>query len=100
MRLFSLGEAVSLRHSVFFMNARIRQYLFGLIFIGVGLFQLYIKDYSEACLYSLAGLAFIVNTLTGEPKLAAYKKALVIITWLLIVSTAILFLYLIQFKYR
>jgi hypothetical protein len=81
------------------MNSRTRQYLFGLIFLGVGIFQLYRKDYLEALLYGLAGLSFIVNTLTGEPKLASAKKALVVITWLLIISTALVFLWVLQFKY-
>lgn len=81
------------------MNSRTRQYLFGLIFLGVGIFQLYRKDYLEALLYGLAGLSFIANTLTGEAKLASAKKALVVITWLLIISTALVFLWVLQFKY-
>lgn len=81
------------------MNTRVRQYLFGLIFIGVGIYQLYLHDYLEATLYSMAGLAFIANTLTLEPRLVAYKKPLIIVTWTLIITTAILFIYLIQFKF-
>jgi len=81
------------------MNAQTRQYLFGLIFIGVGIYQLVIKDYLEFSLYFIAGLAFVVNALTFEPKLFKYKKPLVIFAWLLIGTTGILFLYLLQFKY-
>ena len=81
------------------MNARTRQYLFGLIFLAVGVYQLVIHDYLEFSLYALAGTAFIVNCLTMEPKLANYKKPLVIVSWVLIVTTGILFLYLLQFKY-
>lgn len=81
------------------MNARTRQYLFGAIFIGVAIFQLLNKDYLEFSLYAVAGIAFIVNTLTLEAKLFKYKKPLIVITWLLIIATAILFLYLLQFKY-
>jgi hypothetical protein len=81
------------------MNARTRQYLFGLIFIGVGIYQIAIKDYLEFCLYALAGLAFIVNALTMEPRLLSVKKPLVIASWILIGATGILFLYLLQFKY-
>ena len=81
------------------MNAQTRQYLFGLIFVGVGVYQLVIKDYLEFCLYSVAGLAFIVNAMTFESKLIAYKKPLVIISWILIGTTGLLFLYLLQFKY-
>ena len=81
------------------MTARTRQYLFGLIFLAVGIYQLVIQDYLEFSLYALAGTAFIVNCLTMEPALVKYKKPLVIVTWLLIGITGILFLYLLQFKY-
>ena len=81
------------------MNAKTRQYLFGLIFIAVGIYQLVIKDYLEFALYALAGFSFIVNSLTMEPRFVAYKKGLVIISWFLIIATGILFLYLLQFKY-
>ncbi|HEY3405072.1 MAG TPA: hypothetical protein VGK59_16905 [Ohtaekwangia sp.] len=81
------------------MNVQLRSYLFGVIFLAVGLFQVYQKDYLEASLYLLAGLSFIANTLTSEPKLATAKKALVVITWILIITTALVFLYVLQFKY-
>jgi hypothetical protein len=81
------------------MNSQTRQYLFGLIFIGVGIYQAVIKDYLECALYCVAGLAFIVNALTFEAKLFQYKKPLVILSWILIGSSGLLFLYLLQFKY-
>lgn len=81
------------------MNPRTRQYLFGLIFIGVGIYQLVKKDLLEAPLYGIAGAAFIFNTLATEPSLQANKKVLVIITWSLMIIAGILFLYLLQFKY-
>ncbi len=81
------------------MKALTRQYLFGLIFIGVAIYQLVIKDYLEFGLYATAGLAFVANALTFEPKLFAYKKILVIATWVLIIVTGLLFLYLLQFKF-
>lgn len=81
------------------MNARTRQYLFALIFLGVGIYQLVIRDYAEFSLYFVAGLAFTFNALTNEPRLLSYKRALVVITWLLIIATGLLFLYLLQFKY-
>ena len=81
------------------MNARTRQYLFGLIFLGVGIYQLTINDMLEFTLYALAGLAFIVNALTMEPRLVSYRKPLVIFSWVLIGATGIIFLYLLQFKY-
>ena len=81
------------------MNAKTRQYMFGLIFLGVGIYQLTINDLLEFSLYALAGLSFIVNSLTMEPRLIQYKKPMVIVSWILIAATGILFLYLLQFKY-
>lgn len=81
------------------MKSLTRQYLFGSIFIGVAIYQMVINDYLEAALYGTAGLAFVVNALTFELKLFSHKKTLVIITWVLIGTTALLFLYLLQFKY-
>lgn len=81
------------------MDSIKRQYLFGLIFCGVGIYQLTIGDLLEFSLYGVAGLAFIVNGLTLEPKLVAYKKPLVSISWILIIATGLLLLYLIQFKW-
>jgi hypothetical protein len=81
------------------MNSVQRQYLFGLIFIGVGIYQLAKKDLLEFSLYTVAGLSFIVNALTLEPKLLAYKKTLVMLSWVLIIATGLLFFYLIQFKW-
>jgi hypothetical protein len=80
------------------MNSTQRQYLFGLIFFCAGLYQAYIHDYLEFSLFAVAGLTFVVNALTFEPKLLHYKKPLVIISWILIFATGILFLYLLQFK--
>lgn len=81
------------------MKSQTRQYLFGLIFIGFAIYQLVVKDYLEFSLYGTAGLAFIFNTLTFETRLLPYKRTLVVITWILIASTGILFLYLLQFKF-
>ncbi len=81
------------------MNSVQRQYLFGLIFIGVGIYQLTLQDLLEFSLYTVAGLSFVVNAMTLEPRLLLYKKPLVIISWILIITTGLLFLYLIQFKW-
>lgn len=81
------------------MNAVIRQYLFAVIFLAVGGYYLYRHDYLEASLYLLAGVAFVFNTLASEPKLFPYKKILAGITWGLIIITALLFLYILQFKF-
>jgi hypothetical protein len=81
------------------MSSLTRQYLFGTIFFAVGIYHLWIKEYLEASLYCIVGLAFVVNTLTSEPKLYEYKKILVIVSWVLIISTCILFLYLLQSRF-
>jgi len=81
------------------MGAINRQYLFGLIFIIFGGYQIFNNhDYLESSVYMLAGLSFAFNAATSEPKLIAYKKVLVMITWALIIATGIMFLYLLQFK--
>lgn len=81
------------------MNAKFRQYAFALIFLAVGIFQLVKGDPLEASLYLMAALAFVFNSMAGETKLIRYKKTLVIATWILMIAVAILFLYLLQFKY-
>jgi hypothetical protein len=81
------------------MNAHTRQYLFGLIFLSVGIYQFTKGEQLEAALYVAAGAAFVVNTLAVEPRLVAYKKTLVSITWALIITAGVLFLYLLQFKF-
>jgi hypothetical protein len=81
------------------MNSYRRQYLFGGLFLAFGIYQAVVGDWLEFALYGVAGLAFIINAATFEPKLFEYKKPLVITTWLFIGATGLLFLYLLQFKY-
>jgi hypothetical protein len=81
------------------MGSQRRQYFFGLLFLGVAVYQLVKNDVLEFSLYLLAGAAFIFNSLTLEPRLVQYKKPLVVISWILIGASGILFLYLLQFKY-
>lgn len=81
------------------MNATLRQYGFAIIFLGVGIFQLIKHDALEASLYLLGGAAFVSNNLASAPKLVAYRKPLVIVTWVLIVAVGVLFLYMLQFKH-
>jgi hypothetical protein len=81
------------------MNSTQRQYLFGAVFLGFGIYQLVQKDVLEASLYMVAGAAFIFNTIATEPSLSNYKRVLVAITWVLIIGAGILFLYLLQFKF-
>ena len=81
------------------MNATQRQYLFGLIFFGVGIYYITNGSWFESSLYIVAGLAFVFNALTLEPKLVKYKRPLTVISWILIISTGLLLLYLIQFRW-
>ncbi|HYG20398.1 MAG TPA: hypothetical protein VD816_15775 [Ohtaekwangia sp.] len=75
------------------------QYLFALVFFGVGIFQITKGNGMEASLYLLAGASFAFNTLATEPGLAGYRKPLVIVTWTLIILTALVFLWVLQFRY-
>jgi hypothetical protein len=81
------------------MDSHFRQYLFGLVFLGFGIYEFTKDDPLEAVVYLTAGLAFIFNNLISEPRLYDYKKILVIITWVLIIAAAITFLYVLQFKF-
>jgi hypothetical protein len=81
------------------MNSRVRQYLFASIFFAVGAYYAVKSDYVEGALYMLAGLAFAANSMVSEPRLAPYRKAVVIVSWTLIIATGILFLWVMQFKY-
>ena len=81
------------------MNATQRQYLFGLIFLAVGIYYVTRQSWVEAPLYLVGGSAFIANGLTIEPRLAKYKKPLTIISWILIIATGLLLLYLAQFHW-
>jgi hypothetical protein len=81
------------------MNAHVRQYLFGGIFLAFGAYQFYLRDYLEFWLYALAGISFIANALTNEPRLEQIKKPLIIFTWIVITATTILFFYLLRHKF-
>ncbi len=81
------------------MSSLTRQYLFGAIFIAVGMYHIYLNDLLEFGLYASAGLSFIFNSLTLEPKFGAYKKPLVFVTWIFILMTGILFFYLLRTKF-
>lgn len=81
------------------MNATQRQYLFGLIFFAVGIYYITRQTFIEAPLYLVGGLAFVANGLTLEPRLVKYKKTLSVISWVLIISTGLLLLYLVQFHW-
>ncbi|MCZ8022572.1 MAG: hypothetical protein O9302_12960 [Cyclobacteriaceae bacterium] len=73
-----------------------RQYLFGLAFIVLSLFYFFKSRDTEGTLCVLAGLSFITNQITAEPKLFEYKKMLVIATWIFILITGVFFFYVLR----
>ncbi|MEO5977400.1 MAG: hypothetical protein ABIS36_02095 [Chryseolinea sp.] len=81
------------------MSPQLRQYAFAAIFLFIGIYQLIKRDSLEAVLYIMAAVAFITNSMATEPRLITWKKPLVVVTWVLIVTVGVLFLYLLQFKY-
>lgn len=81
------------------MNATQRQYLFGAIFFAVGVYYISHGSWFESSLYLVAGLAFVFNGLTVEPRLAKFKKPLAIVSWILIIGAGLLLLYLVQFRW-
>jgi hypothetical protein len=81
------------------MNATQRQYLFGLIFFAVGVYYITHASWLESSLYIVAGLAFVFNGLTAEPRLTKIKKPLTVISWVLIIAAGLLLLYLVQFNW-
>jgi hypothetical protein len=81
------------------MDSSLRQYIFGIFFIGFGIYQMILGDYLEFSLYAAAGGAFIFNTFAKEPKLEAYKSVFVFLTWGLIIVEAVMFFYVLQFNF-
>jgi len=81
------------------MDTSLRQYLFGIFFIGFAIYQLVLGDYLECALYAAAGGAFIFNTLAKEPRFVPQKSVFVFLTWGLIIVAAIMFFYVLQFNY-
>jgi hypothetical protein len=81
------------------MSGGKRLYIYGAALFAVGIYQVIQRDLLESSLYFCAALTFALNGLSSEPSLASYKKILVILSWAFIIITAILFLYLMQFKF-
>jgi hypothetical protein len=81
------------------MNSRVRQYLFGGVFIVLGVYLWMQSNFLYAWTCFLTGVSFAVNALTFEPALEAYRKPLTILAWILIFATGILFLWVLQSSY-
>jgi len=74
------------------------QSLFSAVFLLLGCYNLYEGKWLEASLYIVAALAFVFNSLASHEKFERHKKVLVAITWTLMISTALLFFWFLQFK--
>jgi hypothetical protein len=81
------------------MSGHRRYYIYGAALLAFGIYQLAQRDPLESSLYFSAALTFAVNGAASEPALENHKKLLVIASWIFIAITALLFLYLLQFKY-
>lgn len=81
------------------MNSHKQFYLWGAALIAFGAYNLYQGDAFEFALYALAGVTFIINALPYQPALLPYRRILVIASWIFIFATAVLFLYMLQFKF-
>lgn len=81
------------------MRSATRQYIFAAIFFAVAIYQAIKGDMIEFWFYVMAGSSFVLNALSIEPRLMAYRKVLVIAAWTLIGATAVFFVYFLQFKF-
>ena len=72
-------------------------FIFPVLFIALGIYQMFRVDFLEASLYIIAGLAFIFNALASEEKLVKHKKLLATITWILLGISLLIFFWVLQF---
>ena len=80
------------------MNPHNRLYLYGALLLVFGGYQLFLSHRWECALYGMAGVCFFVNGFTSEPFFSNYRKPMVVFSWVSIMATAVLFLYILQFK--
>ncbi|RAW03308.1 hypothetical protein [Pseudochryseolinea flava] len=73
-------------------------YIFPILFIAIGIYQMFRVDFLEASLYIIAGLAFVFNAMASEERLAKHKKTLVTITWTLLGISVLIFFWVLQFN--
>lgn len=78
------------------MKDSIIQYLVGGAMLCFAIYQIVRQDYWEFSLYVTAGLAFVVMGLIKNDALPQYKKFLNVVSWVLIITAGLLFLFLIQ----
>lgn len=82
------------------MKAYIIRYLVGIIFLLLGIYKLYGGAGTDGTLYLLMGFGFIVMGIINNRVLVRYERLLTILSWILIITASLLFLYLIQFDIR
>lgn len=78
------------------MKGSVIQYIVGILMLSFSFYQLYIKDYWEASLYITAGLAFLIMGLIKNNALPRYRSILNVLSWILILLAAFLFLFLVR----
>lgn len=80
------------------MKPYIIRYLVGVIFLLLALYKLSEGVRFEGTLYLLMGFAFIVMGVINNKIWVQHEKLLTIISWVLIITSCLMFLYLIQFN--
>jgi len=78
------------------MNTTTRQFVFGLIFMGIGIYRIVNGDLVDFGLYASAGAAFVANGLSAVPALSKYSRGFAILTWVLIFVAGIFFIQVVK----
>lgn len=72
------------------------QYIISLVILAFALYQLTLPDYWEFSLYFFAGLSFLVMGMIKSKNFDKYLKVLTILSWILIILTGFLFLFMVR----
>lgn len=78
------------------MKPYIVRYLVGIVFLLLGFFKLSQGIGFEGTLYIIMGFAFIVMGVVNKKVWVKYERLLTILSWVLIITAGLMFLYLIQ----
>lgn len=72
------------------------QYIISFLILAFAVYQLSLPDYWEFSLYFSAGLAFLVMGMIKSKKFDKYDKILTVLSWVLIILSAFLLLFLVR----
>lgn len=78
------------------MKPYIIRYLVGIIFLLLGFYKLSEGVGFEGALYIIMGFGFIIMGIVNTRVWIKYEKLLTILSWILIITAGLMFLYLIQ----